>query len=132
MHCPSCNARISENDLYCQRCGAELTPTASSTSEQSTSIVPVQTNLPALLYNSPLPRNVAAGVGALAFGVGIELLRRNLLGRLQKRGVASALPALADMKDLLGQHTVSRSNKLPKGYEVQESIYVVRRVIRRG
>lgn len=129
MHCPDCNAKVADDDLFCQECGAELNPEA--TEERSTGLVPFQANLPALLYNSPVPRNVAAGVGALAVGVGIELLRRNLLARLQKRSVASILPSLGEMKDLFSQQDNPRSNKLPRGYEVQESIYVVRRVIRR-
>jgi hypothetical protein len=131
MHCPDCNAKVGDDDLFCQKCGAELNPEATEERSTGLGLVPFQANLPALLYNSPVPRNVAAGVGALAVGVGIELLRRNLLGRLQKRGVASALPALSEMKDLFSQQHNTRSNKLPRGYEVQESIYVVRRVIRR-
>jgi hypothetical protein len=130
MHCPDCSSRVSEKDEYCPRCGAELS--APTEGKRSTSIIPAQTNLPALLYRSPLPRNVAAGVGALAVGVGIELLRRNLLGRLQKRAVTGVLPALLDMKELLQQDSTARTHKLPKGYEVHESIYMVRRVIRRG
>ncbi|GCE16380.1 zinc-ribbon domain-containing protein [Dictyobacter kobayashii] len=123
MQCPNCHARYTEDDLYCQNCGADLT-------KKTTSIIPIQANLPAVLYNSQLPRNVAASVGAVAVGFGIELLRRNLLARLQpKRGVERALPALGDMKDLVfPQH---KSPKLPKGYEIEETIVSVRRVIRR-
>jgi len=126
MHCPSCHAGYTEGDLYCQNCGADL-------AEKSTSIVPLQTNLPAILYNSPIPRNVAASVGALAVGVGLELLRRNLLSRLQKGSVDSALPALGDMKDLFfSQNNNKKRAKLPRGYEVQETVYYVRRVTRRA
>jgi hypothetical protein len=123
MQCPSCHARYTEGDVYCQSCGADL-------SAKSTSIIPLQTNLPAVLYNSQLPRNVAASVGALAVGVGIELLRRNLLARLQKRGIVRSLSDLGDMKELLSSQN-TKTTKLPRGVEVQESIYMVRRVIRR-
>lgn len=123
MQCPNCHAKYTEDDLYCQQCGTDLT-------KKATSIIPMQANLPSLLYNSPLPRNVAASVGAVAFGVGIELLRRNLMARLQpKRGVERALPALGDMKDLVFPQ--NKSTKLPKGYEIEETVVAVRRIIRR-
>ncbi|GCE28413.1 hypothetical protein KDA_38970 [Dictyobacter alpinus] len=124
MQCPNCHARYAEDDQYCQNCGADLT-------RKSTSLVPLQSNLPSLIYNSPVPRNVAASVGALAVGVGIELLRRNLLARLQpdRRGIERALPALGDMKDLAFPQ--KKTTKLPKGYEIEETVIAVRRVIRR-
>ena len=79
-------------------------------------------NLPAVLQHPQLPR-VAAGVGALAFGFGLELLRRNLLTRLAKPGRATPklLPAqsIMDLKDALTPQSV-RTQKLPKGYEIQE------------
>ena len=125
MQCPNCHTKQSEADTYCSHCGADLI-------SSGTSVVPVQTNLPALLYNSPLPRNVAASVGALAVGVGLELLRRNLLARLTtNHTVEHSLPALGGMKDILFPQQ-SKQTKLPKGYEVQETIVCVRRVIRRG
>ncbi|GLV56199.1 hypothetical protein KDH_30420 [Dictyobacter sp. S3.2.2.5] len=124
MQCPNCHAKYTEDDLYCQQCGADLT-------KKATSIIPIQTNLPALLYNSPLPRNVAASVGAVAVGVGIELLRRNLLARLQpKRSVERGLPALGEMKDLVFPQN-SKTTRLPKGYEIEETVVAVRRIIRR-
>lgn len=124
MHCPNCHEKYGDDDLYCQNCGADLT-------KKSTSIVPLKSHLPALLYNSPLPRSVAASVGALAVGIGVELLRRNLLARLlPKSGLERGLPALADMKDLVFPQN-NKSVKLPKGYEIQETIISVRRVIRR-
>ncbi|GHO82871.1 zinc ribbon domain-containing protein [Dictyobacter formicarum] len=123
MQCPNCHSKYTEDDLYCQQCGTDLT-------KKATSIIPMQANLPALLYNSQLPRNVAASVGAVAVGVGIELLRRNLLARLQpKRGVERALPALGDMKDLISSQ--NKSTRLPKGYEIEETVVAVRRIIRR-
>jgi len=124
MYCPSCNTKQSVEDTYCRNCGADLAPV-------STSVVSTQSSLPALLYKSPVPRNVAAGVGALAVGVGLELLRRNLLARLQtNRAVSHSLPALAGMKDILFPQN-SKATRLPKGYEMQETVMVVRRVVRR-
>ncbi len=124
MRCPNCHAKYTADETYCRNCGTDLAPV-------STSVVPTQSNLPALLYNSPVPRNVAAGVGALAVGVGIELLRRNLLARLQtNRAVEQSLPALTGIKDIL----FPQNNKLkrpPRGYEMHETVMVVRRVVRR-
>src|SRR5436305_4717090 len=97
MLCPNCRAEYTKKDVYCPRCGEDL-PT------NSTSIISLQKNLPAVLYNPQLPKGVAAGVGAVALGVGIELLRRNLLTRLTQpsaRSVEAALPALVGMKDIL-------------------------------
>ena len=80
-----------------------------------------------------LPR-VAAGVGALAFGFGLELLRRNLLTRLAKpvRATPKLLPAqsIMDLKDALTPQSV-RTQKLPKGYEIQETAIYISRVIRK-
>lgn len=124
MYCPSCHAKNTAEDTYCRNCGADLAPV-------STGVISTQSNLPALLYNSPVPRNVAAGVGALAVGVGLELLRRNLLARLQaNRAVEQSLPALTGIKDILFPQN-NKLKKMPKGYEMQETIMVVRRVVRR-
>ncbi len=124
MLCPSCRAACSEDDLYCRQCGKDLTV-------PSTSLVPINSHLPAVLHNPQLPR-LAAGVGALAFGVGIELLRRSLLARVTRpsRSVSHALPALGGIHDLLTPAD-EKSLKLPKGYEVQETLVYMRRVIRR-
>lgn len=90
-------------------------------------------NLPAVLQHPQLPR-VAAGVGALAFGFGLELLRRNLLTRLAKpvRATPKLLPAqsIMDLKDALTPQSV-RTQKLPKGYEIQETAIYISRVIRK-
>ena len=122
MLCPTCGAGCSTGDLYCRNCGADLTT-------PSTSLVPVRTRLPAVFSNPQLPR-VAAGVGALAVGAGLELLRRGLLARLTRssRSVANTLPALDGLRDLL---VPQDDKKLPRGYEVHETIVYVRRVIRR-
>lgn len=127
MLCSNCRSEYAEEDTYCRGCGAEL-------EEPSKSIVPIQANLPAILQNAQLPRKVAAGVGALAVGVGLELLRRNLLSRLVQsapRSVEPALPALSSIRDIL-QPQSEKSLKPPKGYEVHETVVYMRRVIRRS
>jgi len=80
-----------------------------------------------------LPR-LATGVGALAIGFGLELLRRSLLARLARpsRSATSYLPAstfdtLRDIFSPQGDKPV----KLPKGYEIEETAVYFRRVIRR-
>jgi hypothetical protein len=126
MQCPDCHAAYVEEDLYCRQCGADL-PLVTQTA-----IVSRHNNLPAVLYNPQIPRRVAAGVGALAVGVGIELLRRNLLARLthSARPVEANLPALSGLREIL-QPQQEKSLKLPKGYEVHETVVYMRRVIRR-
>jgi hypothetical protein len=124
MYCPSCRAASVEEDIYCRHCGADLVKT-------STSMVPVQSSLPALLHNSSVPRRVAAGVGALALGVGIELLRRNILTRMfPSRPMRRALPAGSGLRDALFARP-DKTMKLPKGYEVHETVVYMTRVIRR-
>ncbi len=124
MRCPQCHTTYGEEDLYCRQCSADLVKT-------STDIVPSRTNLPSLLYNAPLPRKVAASVGALAVGVGIELLRRNMLARLRPARVAQrALPSVLSLRDVI-HPTSEKRVKLPKGYEVHETIVYMQRVIRR-
>jgi hypothetical protein len=124
VQCPECHAKNEKDATYCRNCGADL-------QVKSKSLVPFKANLPTLATNSQVSRGVAAGVGAIAVGVGLELLRRNLLTRLLGgRSVGQSLPALINAKDGL----LPRSNKvtkLPKGYEVQETAVYVRRVIRR-
>ncbi len=83
---------------------------------------------------SELPR-VAAGVGALAVGFGLELLRRNLLARLTRSSrsltnVAGTLPTLRGLQDVFMPQN-NKSTKLPKGYEIHETVVYLRRVIRR-
>lgn len=127
MQCPNCRAECTEDDTYCHLCRADL-------AVHSMSITATQTrNLPAVLYNSPLPRTVAAGIGAIALGVGIELLRRSLLTRLTQppRPAENALPALSDLKDIFMPQNNKQQLKLPKGYQVQETFVYTSRVIRR-
>lgn len=126
MLCPNCNATYMETDTYCRHCGADVTA-------PSTSLIPLQKNLPTILQNAQLPRNVAASVGALALGVGIELVRRSLLARLSQpsRPVENALPALNSLKDILMPKNEKPLKRMPKGYEVEETVVYMRRVVRR-
>jgi len=126
MYCPECHYEYKKDDTYCRHCGEDLT--LSSTSLVTTT----QTHLPAL-QNSQLPRKVAASVGAVALGVGIELLRRSLLTRLTStarasRSIEKSLPALSSLSDVIRSN---KSVKVPKGYIIDETIVYTRRVIRR-
>ncbi len=126
MLCPNCRAECSADDQYCRQCGVDLTV-------PSTSLVTSHSNLPAVLNNPQLPR-VAAGVGALAFGFGLELLRRGLLARMARstRSASKLLPALASdsLRDILTQHD-NKPVKLPRGYEIHETVVYMSRIIRR-
>jgi hypothetical protein len=122
MICLECRTGCAAEDIYCRRCGADL-------AIPSKSLVPVQSHLPAMLQNPQLPR-VAAGVGAIVVGVGLELLRRTLLARLT-RSTPNLLPTLSPLqtRDLLGRPR-KKSRKRRKGYEVQETVVYMSRVIR--
>lgn len=126
MLCPNCHTACTADDKYCHNCGADLTL-------PSKSLVPIPSNLPTILHNPQLPR-LAAGVGALAVGVGLELLRRSLLARVTRiprsaPGYLSA-PAFDMMRDVFSTQD-DKSSKLPKGYEIHETAVYLRRVIRR-
>jgi hypothetical protein len=73
---------------------------------------------------------VAAGVGALAFGVGLELLRRGVLTRLVRTAASTmeTLPVASGVRDVFKPQN---PKKVPRGYEVHETIVYMRRVIRR-
>lgn len=126
MICPQCRAGCAAEDTFCRRCGADL-------SLPSKSLVPVQSRLPTVLRNPQLPR-LAAGVGALAMGVGLEYLRRGLLARLTRatRPPRKLLPALSPnhVRELLAP-AEKKPMKLPKGYQIHETVIYVSRVIRR-
>jgi hypothetical protein len=129
MLCPNCQTECPDGDEMCMACGSDL-------AAPSKSLVPAQnhSNLPAILQHPQLPR-LAAGVGAVVFGLGLELLRRNLLGRLARPSLGAApkllpSPAIATLKEtLMPPH--ARTLKLPKGYEIEETAIYVSRVIRR-
>jgi hypothetical protein len=127
MLCPKCRAGCAAEDTFCRRCGADL-------NIPSRSLVPVtQSRLPTMLHNPQLPR-VAAGVGALAVGVGLELLRRNMLMRLTRpaRRSAKLLPTVSPnaLRELFTPNE-HKPAKLPKGYEVHETVVYMSRVFRR-
>ncbi|HTK06811.1 MAG TPA: zinc ribbon domain-containing protein [Ktedonobacteraceae bacterium] len=126
MQCDHCRAEYSADDVFCHQCGADLTV-------PSTSLVPSPSRLPAVLYSSPVPRGVAASVGAVALGLGIELLRRGVVAMLSKPSdaVDQSLPALNGMKDILFPQKEKSVKRLKKGYEVEETVIYMRRVIRR-
>jgi hypothetical protein len=116
-----------EDDSYCHRCGTDLTLT-------SKSLLPTQTHLPTLLQNSQLPR-LAASAGALALGVGLELLRRRLIARITRLPSSASNYISAPTVDAMREIFTTQGNKplkLPKGYEIHETAVYFKRVIRRG
>jgi hypothetical protein len=126
MYCPECHYEYKEDDTYCRHCGEELMLPSTSL------VTTAQTRLPALQY-AQLPRKVAASVGAVALGVGIELLRRNLLTRFTSatrasRSIEKVLPTLGGLNDATRSN---RTVKVPKGYIIDETIVYTRRIIRR-
>ena len=126
MLCPNCRSGCMEGDIYCHRCGTDLTLS-------SKSLVPTQTNLLTLLQNSQLPR-LAASAGALALGVGLELLRRRLITRITRLpGSASSYmsaPTVESMREIFSTNG-NKPLKLPRGYEIHETAVYFKRVIRR-
>jgi hypothetical protein len=126
MVCPQCRAGCAAEDTFCHRCGADL-------SLQSKSLVPVQSRLPTVLRSPQLPR-LAAGVGALAVGIGLEYLRRGLLARLahSTRSSRKLLPTFSPnhVRELLAP-VEKKPIKLPKGYQIHETVVYMSRVIRR-
>lgn len=99
------------------------------------SLTTSQRHLPAVLQNTQLSKGVAAGVGAVALGVGIELLRRSLISKLTQvpsssRALENALPTVDGLKDILFPQN-NKPLKPPKGYEIHETVVYMRRVIRR-
>jgi hypothetical protein len=126
MLCSNCNAGCMEGDIYCHHCGTDLT-------SSSKSLVLAQNHLPTLIQNSQLPR-LAVSVGAIALGVGLELLRRRLIGRItplpQSASNYISAPTVDAIRDLFSKQE-NQQLKLPKGYEIHETAVYFKRVIRR-
>ena len=126
MLCPNCSAGCMADDIYCHHCGTDLTFT-------SKSLVPTQAHLPTFFQNSQLPR-LAASVGALALGVGLELLRRRLITRIARLPHSASNyispPAVDAMREIFSTEG-NQALKLPKGYEIHETAIYFKRVIRR-
>ena len=126
MLCPNCRAGCKADDIYCHICGNDL-------ALSSKSLVPTQSHLPTLLQHSQLPR-LAASVGALALGVGLELLRRRLIARITRlpRTASSyvSVPTVDAMREIFSTQG-NQPLKLPKGYEIHETAVYFKRVIRR-
>lgn len=127
MYCLECQTPSIQGAEVCQVCGSQLV-------NSSRDLVATHSNLPAVLQKPHLPR-IAAGVGALAFGVGLELARRTLAAKLAKPALHSAANMLLPQgigglgETLLPQR--AKSLKLPKGYEIEETAIYINRVIRR-
>ena len=126
MLCPNCRAECQEDNIYCHRCGTDLTLS-------SKSLVPTQSRLPTLLQHSQLPR-LAASVGALALGVGLELLRRRFLARITRMPRSASnyvsVPTVDAMREIFSAER-NEPLKLPRGYEIHETAVYFKRVIRR-
>jgi hypothetical protein len=131
MRCPTCHTENMREEMYCYRCGADL-------SVPSTSLVPVSKALPSTVMHNPRLPRVAASVGALALGVGIELVRRGLIARASKpsRALSSAQPTLNALEDLLFPHKKierdTKKMKRSKRFEIEETVVYIHKVVRRG
>jgi hypothetical protein len=125
MLCPVCRTGCAADDIFCRHCGVDL-------SIPSKSLVPVETRVPAQLLPPQVPR-LAVGVGAVAVGVGLELLRRGLLARLARPAStpATLLSALVPRRGSEPVRSGRRRRKADKGYEVHETMIYMSRVIHR-
>lgn len=90
MVCPECHASCAPEDQRCSVCGAELVIPVSRSlvTRPRPALEPQRRQWPAVL-RGPV-QGVAAGVGALAVGVGLELLRRRLTALLARSSGAGA------------------------------------------
>ncbi len=126
MICPNCSAECMAGDIYCHRCGTDLTLSTKS-------LVPAQNHLPTLIQNSQVPR-IAVSVGAIALGVGLELLRRRLVPKVtplpQNASKYISAPTVDTIREMFSKQE-NQQLKLPKGYEIHETTVYFKRVIRR-
>ena len=126
MACPVCGASHGAAESYCRRCGADVTI-------PSTMIVPVKPALPAVPERPGRVITPAkAGASLVALGVGYELLRWGLKLWLKKPMGRSlpALTALPPLGNLLNRPSGNRpQSRLPKGYEVTETVFYMQRII---
>ncbi len=126
MVCPVCGATHKAAESYCRRCGADVTI-------PSTMMVPVRSALPSVPARPSRTLTPAkAGASLVALGVGYELLRWGVKLWL-KKPVGRSLPALTALPalgNLLNLHSGNRpTRRLPKGYEVTETVIYMQRVI---
>ena len=132
MLCPVCEASCGATESYCRRCGADVTI-------PSKTVVPVKPALPAVPERpgrALIPAPVRTGAGIVALGVGYELVRLGLRFWLKRPvgrslPVLSALPTLSNMLNLPGTASKRKApQRLPKGYQMSETVYYIHRVIR--
>ena len=126
MACPVCGAPHGAAESYCRRCGADVTI-------PSTMLVPVKPSLPAVPDRPSRGLTpVKAGASLVALGVGYELLRWGLKFWLKKPigrslPALTTLPTLGNLRNLPGAKRPS--GRLPRGYEVTETVFYMQRVI---
>jgi hypothetical protein len=98
-----------------------------------TSLVVARPALPAVLWQQPAVRAVAeVGVGAVALSVSVRLLRAWLARpRAARSLVASAMPALAELRPRDGGGSQTPGRSMARGAELVETVVYVERVVRR-
>jgi hypothetical protein len=131
MLCPVCESPFEATESYCRRCGADVTI-------PSRTVVPVKPPLPAVPERpgrALIPAPVKTGAGIVVLGLGYELVRLGLRFWL-KRPVGRSLPALSALSTLSNMLNLPgspggrrKAARLPKGYQVSETIYYIHRVI---
>lgn len=127
MACPVCGASHGAVESYCRRCGADVTI-------PSVLVVPVKPRLPAVPERpNRMLTPAQAGASIVALGVGYELLRWGLKFWLMKKPLGRSLPALTALPTLGNVLNLPSGNRpqrrLPKGYQVTETVLYMQRVI---
>jgi hypothetical protein len=131
MLCPVCEASCGDVLSYCRRCGADVTIA-------STTVVPLKPALPVVPerpIRALIPAPVKTGAGLVALGLGYEIVRLGLRFLL-KHPLGRALPALTSLPTLGNRINLPGTDgarnstpRLPKGYQVTETVYYIHRVI---